>query len=88
MIFSLQTQADETEQLIKEEFEKLHKFLFEEEAARLAALREEEQRKAENVREKLKDISKQVEELSAIIRDADATMNGGDIQFLKVCDFK
>lgn len=88
LIFCLQTQADETEQLIKDEFEKLHKFLYEEEAARLTALREEEERKAVNVREKLEDICKQVEELSAIIRDADATMNGSDIQFLKVCHFK
>ncbi|KAL2092971.1 hypothetical protein ACEWY4_010283 [Coilia grayii] len=80
----LQIQADETETLIREEFEKLHSFLREQEASRLAALREEEEQKAKRIRWKLEDISKQVEELSAIIRDADATMKGSDIQFLKV----
>ncbi|KAG5274068.1 hypothetical protein AALO_G00158810 [Alosa alosa] len=82
----IKTQADETERLIKEEFQKLHSFLWEEEAARLTLLREEEERKAERVRTKLDDICKQVEDLSAIIRDAGETMNNSDIKFLK--DYK
>ncbi|KAG5283028.1 hypothetical protein AALO_G00037460 [Alosa alosa] len=43
----IKTQAQNTEKQIKEEFEKLHQFLRDEEAARIAALREEEEQKSQ-----------------------------------------
>ncbi|XP_036427991.1 nuclear factor 7, brain-like isoform X2 [Colossoma macropomum] len=45
----IKTQAQHTERQIKEEFEKLHQFLRDEEAARISALREEEEMGAEDV---------------------------------------
>ncbi|KAG5260575.1 hypothetical protein AALO_G00305190 [Alosa alosa] len=46
----IKTQTKDTEKQIKEEFEKLHQFLRDEEAARIAALREEEEQKKQEMR--------------------------------------
>ncbi|KAL7866294.1 hypothetical protein SRHO_G00115410 [Serrasalmus rhombeus] len=44
----IKTQARRTERQIKEEFEELHQFLRDEEAARISALREEEEQKSDD----------------------------------------
>ncbi|KAL2080815.1 hypothetical protein ACEWY4_022668 [Coilia grayii] len=54
--FDLETQAQETEKQIREEFEKLHQFLRDEEAARIAALREEEEQKSQMMKEKIEEL--------------------------------
>uniref|UniRef100_A0A3B3SF46 Tripartite motif-containing protein 35-like n=1 Tax=Paramormyrops kingsleyae TaxID=1676925 RepID=A0A3B3SF46_9TELE len=74
----------QTEKRIKEEFEKLHGFLREEEEARLAILRVEEKEKSRRMKEKIENISKHVSTLSEKIRDTETTMKSGDIFFLKV----
>uniref|UniRef100_A0A8C9RFG1 Zinc-binding protein A33-like n=1 Tax=Scleropages formosus TaxID=113540 RepID=A0A8C9RFG1_SCLFO len=57
---NFQNQAQHTEKLIKEEFEKLHQFLRDDEEARLAALREEEEQKSQRMKEKIENISKHI----------------------------
>uniref|UniRef100_A0A8C9R8L5 Tripartite motif-containing protein 35-like n=1 Tax=Scleropages formosus TaxID=113540 RepID=A0A8C9R8L5_SCLFO len=68
-----------------QEFEKLHQFLRDEEEARLAALREEEEQKSQKMKEKIKNISKHVSILSDRIRDIEEHLNNEDTKFL-VCE--
>ena len=82
MIF--QTQAQNTERKIKEEFEKLHQFLQDEEAARLAALREEEKQKSQMMKKKIKKMSREISSLSDTIRAIEGAMGADDITFLQV----
>ncbi|XP_063070690.1 E3 ubiquitin-protein ligase TRIM35-like, partial [Engraulis encrasicolus] len=60
----IQTQVFNTEKQIKEEFEKLHQFLRDEEAARIAALRDEERRKSQMMKENIEKMSREVSSLS------------------------
>ncbi|XP_063068972.1 E3 ubiquitin-protein ligase TRIM35-like [Engraulis encrasicolus] len=62
------SQAQHTEKQIKEEFEKLHQFLRDEEAARIAALREEEEQKSQMMKEKIEKMSREISSLSDTIR--------------------
>ncbi|KAG9335671.1 hypothetical protein JZ751_004323 [Albula glossodonta] len=57
----LKSQAQHTERQVKAEFEKLHQFLRDEEVARLAALREEEEQKSRRMKEKIENITRQSE---------------------------
>ncbi|KAL2080942.1 hypothetical protein ACEWY4_022795 [Coilia grayii] len=52
----IKVQTEETERQIKEEFENLHQFLRDEEAARIAALRLEETQKSQMMEEKIEKI--------------------------------
>ena len=71
---SFQTQAQHTERQIKEEFEKLYRFLRDEEAARLAALREEEQQKSRVMKEKIEKMSREISSLSDTVRATEEQM--------------
>ena len=82
MIF--QTQAQNTERKMKEEFEKLHQFLQDEEAARLAALREEEELKSQLMKKKIEKMSREISSLSDTIRSIEKEMKADDITFLQV----
>ncbi|XP_070689141.1 zinc-binding protein A33-like [Pempheris klunzingeri] len=53
-----------TEKQIRAEFNKLHKFLKEEEESRLAALREEEEQKGKNISREMKMIEEQISSLT------------------------
>ena len=79
-----QTQAQHTEKMIKEGFEKLHQFLRDEEAARIAALREEEERKSQMMKEKIEKMSREISSLSDTIRAIEEAMGADDITFLLV----
>ena len=79
-----QTQAQHTEKMIKEEFEKLHQFLRDEEAARIAALREEEEQKSQMMKEKIEKMSREISSLSDTIRAIEEKMGADDITFLQV----
>ncbi|XP_062391038.1 zinc-binding protein A33-like [Sardina pilchardus] len=72
----IMTQARNTEQQIKVEFEKLHQFLLNEEAARIAALREEEEQKSQMMKEK-------ISSPPATIRAIAEQMDADDITFLQ-----
>ena len=80
----IQTQAQHTERQIKEEFEELHQFLQDEEAARIAALREEEEQKSQMMKEKIDRMSREISSLSDTIRAIEKEMGGDDITFLQV----
>lgn len=82
---NLQTQADQTEKQIKEEFAKLHQFLWAEEKAKLVKLRKEEEVKTTLISGKLENIEEQIADLSGIIADLEKTRRKNDLLFLKVC---
>ncbi|XP_072551931.1 zinc-binding protein A33-like [Salminus brasiliensis] len=81
----IETQAAQTEAQIREEFEKLHDFLREEEHARVIVLHEETARKTKAARERLEDVTQTFEKLSEILAEIEHTMKTDDIAFLKDC---
>ncbi|XP_062391165.1 zinc-binding protein A33-like [Sardina pilchardus] len=79
----IKTQALTTEKQIKEEFEKLHQFLRDEEAARIAALREEEEQKSQMMKEKIEKMYRVIASLSNTITVLKEQLNADDITFLQ-----
>ncbi|XP_076849978.1 E3 ubiquitin-protein ligase TRIM39-like [Brachyhypopomus gauderio] len=75
-------QAQHTERQIKEEFEKIHQFLRDEEAARIAALKEEEEQKSLVMRRKIEEMSGEIASLSDQIRNTEKEMEAENIPFL------
>uniref|UniRef100_A0A3B4DGW5 RING-type domain-containing protein n=1 Tax=Pygocentrus nattereri TaxID=42514 RepID=A0A3B4DGW5_PYGNA len=73
-----------TERQIKEEFEKLHQFLRDEEAARIAALKEEEEQKSQMMRRKIEEMNGEISALSDTIRNIEKEMEAEDVLFLQV----
>ncbi|KAJ8272211.1 hypothetical protein COCON_G00110700 [Conger conger] len=82
----IKIQADKTDRQIKKEFETLHTFLWEEEAARLAVLREEEIKKAQIVKKRLENITKTIAVLSDTIDKFQKSVETDNLSFLR--DFK
>ncbi|XP_053352079.1 zinc-binding protein A33-like [Clarias gariepinus] len=79
----IKIQARHTERQIKEEFEKLHQFLRDEEAARITALREEEEQKSQMTKEKIEKLSRDISSLSNTIRATEEEMRAEDVSFLQ-----
>ncbi|XP_030648364.1 zinc-binding protein A33-like [Chanos chanos] len=79
----IKTQAKHTERQIKKQFEKLHQFLRDEQAARIAALREEEEQKSQMMKEKIEEMSREISCLSDTIRAIEEEIKSEDILFLK-----
>ncbi|XP_036417072.1 tripartite motif-containing protein 35-like [Colossoma macropomum] len=79
----IKTQAQHTERQIKEEFEKLHQFLRDEEAARIAALKEEEEQKSQMMRRKIEEMNGEISSLSDTIRHIEKEMEADDVLFLQ-----
>ncbi|XP_049319003.1 E3 ubiquitin-protein ligase TRIM35-like [Astyanax mexicanus] len=77
------TQTQHTERQIKQEFEKLHQFLRDEEAVRIAALKEEEEQKSQMMRRKIEEMNEEISSLSDTIRNIEKEMKAEDIQFLQ-----
>ncbi|XP_029561843.1 E3 ubiquitin-protein ligase TRIM39-like [Salmo trutta] len=75
----IKSQAQDTERQIKEEFQKLHQFLREEEEASVATLREEEEQKSQMMKEKIKEMNRQISSLSDTIRAIEEEMRSEDI---------
>uniref|UniRef100_A0A3B4E4P5 Uncharacterized protein n=1 Tax=Pygocentrus nattereri TaxID=42514 RepID=A0A3B4E4P5_PYGNA len=75
----IKTQAQHTERQIKEEFEKLHQFLRDEEAARIAALKEEEEQKGQMMRRKIEEMNGEISALSDTIRNIEKEMEAEDV---------
>ncbi|KAI5086037.1 zinc-binding protein A33 isoform X2, partial [Silurus meridionalis] len=76
-------QAQHTEHQIKKEFEKLHQFLRDEEAARIRALRVEEEQKSQMMKEKIKKLNRDMSSLSDTIRAIEKEMRTEDVSFLQ-----
>lgn len=80
----LQCQAHHTESLIRREFEKLHQFLWDEEAARVSALREEEKQRAQAAVMKMIQINKDILVLSEKVTATEEGIDTNNISFLQV----
>ncbi|XP_062391168.1 zinc-binding protein A33-like [Sardina pilchardus] len=79
----IKTQTQHTEKQMKMEFEKLHQFLRDEEAARIAALREEEKQKTRMMKGKIEKMSREISSLSGTIRAIEEQMGADDVTFLQ-----
>ncbi|XP_063069943.1 zinc-binding protein A33-like [Engraulis encrasicolus] len=77
------TQVQCTEKQIKEEFEKLHQFLRNEETSRISALREEEKQKSQMMKEKIEKMSRESSFISDTIRAIEREMTMDDLTFLQ-----
>ncbi|XP_023194052.1 nuclear factor 7, ovary-like [Xiphophorus maculatus] len=78
----LKVQAQHTEWQIMEQFKQLHQFLAEEEEARLAALREEEEQKRGMMKEKMEALSRDIAALSDTVRATEEELRAEDVSFL------
>ncbi|XP_061097126.1 E3 ubiquitin-protein ligase TRIM35-like isoform X2 [Conger conger] len=79
----IKSQAQHTERQIKMEFEKLQQFLKDEEAARITALREEEEQKSQKMKEKIEKMTEEISSLSEQIRAIKQVLGAEDISFLQ-----
>uniref|UniRef100_A0A667ZBE9 Tripartite motif containing 35-12 n=1 Tax=Myripristis murdjan TaxID=586833 RepID=A0A667ZBE9_9TELE len=75
-------QLVDTERQIRAEFNKLHQFLKEEEEARLAALREEEEHKRKTVTREMKMIEEKISSLSDSISAVEKDLQKHNVPFL------
>lgn len=80
----LQNQAEQTEAHIKKEFEHLQQFLRDEEAARITALREEEEQKRKELEEQIMKINSQLSSLVERMKTAEEELESNNISFLLV----
>ncbi|XP_039632970.1 nuclear factor 7, ovary-like [Perca fluviatilis] len=78
----MKVQARRTEIQIKGQFKKLHRFLEEEEVARMAALREEEEQKSQRMKEKMEALSREIPALSDTVRATEEQLRAEDVSFL------
>ncbi|KAJ8371068.1 hypothetical protein SKAU_G00110960 [Synaphobranchus kaupii] len=79
----IKSQAQHTERQIKMEFEKLQQFLKDEEAARIASLREEEEIKSEKMMVKIEKMTLEISSLSKQIRAIEQELRAEDVSFLQ-----
>ncbi|KAJ8357981.1 hypothetical protein AAFF_G00046950 [Aldrovandia affinis] len=79
----IKSQAQHTERQIMMEFEKLQQFLKDEEAARIFALREEEEQKSQMMKEKIEKMTEEISSLSEQIRAIEQELGAEDVSFLK-----
>ncbi|KAI4889209.1 hypothetical protein NFI96_024374 [Prochilodus magdalenae] len=79
----IKCQAQNTEKQIKEEFEKLHKFLREEEEVAIAILRVEEDEKSHRMKKKIEELNKQIMEISSRVRELNIILENDEL-ILKV----
>nr|XP_061825485.1 zinc-binding protein A33-like isoform X2 [Nerophis lumbriciformis] len=82
----IQIQAAANHRAIRDEFQKLHLFLFKEEDSRLQALKQEEEVKVKVMALKVEHIAKQIKNLCSTISDIQTKLRSDDLPFLK--DYK
>ncbi|KAL4648590.1 tripartite motif-containing protein 35-like [Arapaima gigas] len=77
-------QARQAEKLIKEEFEKLHRFLRDEETALVMALKEELQQKSQKMKENIEKVTSEISSLTEAIKQIEEDMATDEMLFLQV----
>ncbi|XP_064197530.1 E3 ubiquitin-protein ligase TRIM35-like [Anguilla rostrata] len=80
----IKSQAQHTERQIKMEFKILQQFLKDEEAAKITALREEEEQKSQMMKEKIEKMTKEISSLTEQIRAIEQELGAEDVSFLQV----
>lgn len=79
-----QYQTKKTEQQVKKEFEKLHHFLRDEEASRLAALRQEEEQKSLMIKQKNDEMNILMSYFSCIVNMIKEEIGSENVSFMQV----
>ncbi|CAM4711758.1 unnamed protein product [Leuciscus chuanchicus] len=79
----IRSQAQNTVRLIKENFEKLHQFLQDEEISMLRALSEEEEQKSQKMKDKMDRLTDEIMTLREAISSSEEAMSADDVAFLK-----
>lgn len=69
---------------MKDEFLKLHQFLYEEEELRISALKEEEERRVEATKNMDNDISRRISSLTDMIRTMEQNIHAEEFTLLQV----
>uniref|UniRef100_A0A673NP46 Zinc-binding protein A33-like n=1 Tax=Sinocyclocheilus rhinocerous TaxID=307959 RepID=A0A673NP46_9TELE len=77
--------TEHTKRQIKQQFEKLHQFLRDEEEATITALRVEEEQKKKMMKEKLEEINRHISALSHTIKDTEKMMKDNDVFLTPEC---
>ncbi|XP_066516605.1 E3 ubiquitin-protein ligase TRIM35-like isoform X2 [Hoplias malabaricus] len=80
----IESQAEKAERLIKQEFERFHNFLHEEEQTRVTALRKEVEQKRSKVKER---IEQEIRILSGRVKEVEGEMENDGATFLQNFDF-
>ncbi|XP_066529532.1 tripartite motif containing 35-28 [Hoplias malabaricus] len=79
----VQNQSEEAEKQIKQEFERLHQILNDEETRRIRALKKEEEEKKQIIKEKIDSIAREIMSLSELIQSVKREMGAEDLVFLQ-----
>ncbi|KAM6965917.1 zinc-binding protein A33 [Tautogolabrus adspersus] len=79
----IKTQALETQRLIKSQFGQLHQALYQEESARIAAVKKEEEGRIAGLKDKIKELSEEVLNLTEIISIIQEQLKEEDMVLLK-----
>ncbi|XP_030641275.1 E3 ubiquitin-protein ligase TRIM17-like [Chanos chanos] len=79
----VQSQGKTTEKLIKEEFLKLHQFLFKEQESRMTAVREERRIKCEIIQKKVETMDREISSVIQIIREVEKRLGVNNISVLQ-----
>ncbi|XP_046889012.1 E3 ubiquitin-protein ligase TRIM39 [Hypomesus transpacificus] len=79
----IKNQSEHAERVVGEEFEKLHHFLRDEEAALMSSIKEEEEEKSRKMKERMERIMDDIACLTDAIRETEEAMAVEDVIFLK-----
>lgn len=71
--------------MIESQFKQLHQILYEEESARIAAVKKEEEEKIAGLKDKIKELSAEVLSLAETISIIQEQLEEEDMILLKVC---
>lgn len=84
-MFNYQNQALQTQKMIKDQFEQLHEVLYWEESKRIAAVKREEEMRITRMKDKIKELSAEVQTLRETISVIQDQLKEDNILLLKVC---